>query len=118
MFEIGKEYRIARVYNGEGQKGEFAFINIEDKKPNGKFADKLTICVWGNHFSGQVGESVVLKAVQSFGLKPKKGQNGEWRKELQCTCSIDNLGIGKSVFVAEQTQLSEVLPNDEDVLPF
>lgn len=120
MFEINKEYEIKRIYNGNGAKGDFAFITIEDKKANWKFADKLTICVWGENVDAEEGDMLVLKTVQSFGLKAKKDQKGEWSKELQCVCTSSDFDVIKNHFggTSEMPPITNLAEVDDDKLPF
>ena len=120
MFELKTEYDIKRIYNGNGAKGDFAFINIEDKKASGKFADKLTVCVWGENVDAEDGDSIVINSVLSFGLKAKKNQKEEWIKELQCTCRAEDFEIIKDQIdmdgeIPPQAKLEEV---DNEKLPF
>lgn len=120
MFEIGKEYKIVREYDGNGVKGNFSFINIEDKKPNSNFADKLTICVWGDHFGGNANDTIKIKAVRAFGEKAKKDKNEKWIKELQCNCNLEDLQLikGNGEINSELPIMTELPQSSEDNLPF
>lgn len=116
MFEIGKEYNIARVYNGSGDKGNYAFINIEDTK--GKRTEKLTICVWGTNVEANQNDCIVINSVQSFGVKAKKDQKGAWREELQCTCEPSDFDIVKMEMDENEEPPQMQLTPVDDKLPF
>ncbi len=122
MFDQNIEYEIKRIYNGSGAKGLFSFIIIEDKKkPNSKYADKVTVCVWGQNVDAVQGDSFIIKGYAPFGMVAKKDQKGEWSKEQQCVCK--DFEIVKSNGVSNPNgslppQLTELPQSSEGDLPF
>ena len=123
MFEIGKEYKVIRIYNGRGEKGEFAFIGIEYKTPKMRYGDRLTVCVWGNQVGVAVNDSIIIKAVSLFGNKPKKNDKNEWVSELQCNCKLADLEIVHSGMQSTKTndappKFNELPVDEDDKLPF
>ena len=120
MFDQNIEYEIKRIYNGSGAKGLFSFITIEDKKkPNSKYADKVTVCVWGQNVDAVQGDSFIIKGYAPFGMVAKKDQKGEWSKEQQCVCKdFEIVKNGAKQSDTAIPQMTELPQSSEDNLPF
>ena len=122
-FTFNKEYKITRVYNGNGAKGDFSFVTIENKKENSKYASRCTICVWGSNVDCSQNDGLIILN-GFFDMKYSKDQSGKERFELQCTCEVSDLKIVYSYMQRATTndastpQLTELPQSEDDNLPF
>ena len=124
MFKIStdKKYLVTFIKGGQGQRGGYTFITIDDELRQGqKYADKLKINVWGENLEDKIhkGSFISILHVEELGMVAQKDPKDEtkWYQNLTITCSPDSILVQDSADTKQDApkQLEQIDVTD---LPF
>ena len=126
MFTIGQgtKYKVAFIKGGEGAKGEYTFITVEDKLRKGqKFPERLKINVWGKNLEPIIAKDsyITITSVKEVGLVFSQDKNDESKtyQNLTVTCDPSCIQLdGATVLQQENSTYSVPVIDDLSDLPF
>ena len=126
MFKINgsKKYKVTHIKGGEGQKGGYTFLTIEDGLTGGqRYPDKLKINLWGENLEGKVMKDSFIKIIGANGVgivdsQDKNDPNKRYRT-LTIECGTGDIQVVSETAETKIEPVTELEPIADGVqLPF